>query len=149
MLKKFFEFLQCPCRSASKFAGKRILIVDDGEVERQFISRVLEKKGFVAQTAADGHQGLDMAIKEEKFDLIILDYYMPGFSGKEVCAGLKRNEKTKDIPVVFLTGSASARDVVECFDVGAEYFLRKPISGPMLVKQIEMILTELQKPPAA
>jgi two-component system, OmpR family, response regulator RpaA len=149
MIDKILDLLRCPCRSNSKFAGKKVLVVDDGEVEREFISRVLEKRGFVARTAADGHRGLDMAVNGEKFDLVVLDYYMPGFTGKEVCAGLKRNEKTKDIPVIFLTGSANARDVVECFDAGAEYFLRKPISGAMLIKQIEMILSELEKAPAA
>jgi len=145
---KILDFFRGANGGKSRFAGKTILVVDDGEVERAFISRVLEKRGYKVFTAADGKQGLSLS-NRENIDLVVLDYYMPGCNGKEVCEDLKRNEKTKDIPVIFLTGSASAKNVVECFDVGAEYFLRKPISGGELIKQIEMILSELEAVPPA
>ena len=72
----------------------------------------------------------------------MLDLAMPGMNGKEVCKRLKNKDETKHIPVVFLTGSATAADVVECYDVGADYYLNKPIRPDVLIKQIEMTFQE-------
>ena len=146
-LDKLLGFLRCFSCRPSKFSGKRVLVVDDGELERKFISRTLEKRGFVVATAASGQEALAVIEQQEGFDLVLLDFYMPGQTGKDLCAHLKTLPKTKDIPVIFLTGSATDRNVVECFDVGAEYFLRKPISGGVLLRHVDMILNELAEYP--
>ena len=127
---------------ASKtLAGKTILIIDDGETERRFISGIIEKQGCRALAAADGKAGIELA-KTSRPDLVILDYRMPGLNGKEVCQILKSDENTRKIPVVFLTGSTTPGNVVECYDVGADYYLSKPISAKSLIHQIELTFQE-------
>jgi CheY-like chemotaxis protein len=142
MFEKLIKFVSKKPASQPGISGKRILVVDDGEVERKFISSSLEKIGLVVRTEPGGIPALNR-IKDEKFDLIILDFFMPDLNGKEVCLRLKAENATKDIPVIFLTGSASPADLIDCYDAGAEYYLSKPISAKELIKQVTMILTDL------
>jgi CheY-like chemotaxis protein len=140
MLQKILDFF----KKTSPFktlAGKTILVVDDNEVERTFISRTLQKQGCRVLTAVDGQAGL-VAAQNERPDLIILDFVMPNLNGRDTCQRLKANSETKRIPVVFLTGSVAAANVVECYDVGADYYLNKPIGADMLIKQIDMTFQE-------
>ena len=130
-------------RARSDYSDKNILVVDDGEVERKFISHSLKRLGFNVLAVEDGFTGLDI-VKRQPFHLIILDFYMPKMNGKAICKTLKADPKTKDIPVIFLTGSASPKDIIDCYEVGAEYFLTKPISTNQLLKQVESIFSELQ-----
>jgi CheY-like chemotaxis protein len=125
---------------AKFLANKTILVVEDGATERTFISKVLTGLGCRVLTADNGKAGLDEAIARMP-DLILLDYRMPGLNGNEVCQKLKANDKTKAIPVVFLTGSTT--NVVECYDVGADYYLAKPISAKALIRQLELTFQEL------
>lgn len=142
MLKKLIDFFYGTSESAASFAGKRILVIDDGEVERRFISRALEKKGYVVSVAAEGRTGIKLA-QEEQPDLIVLDYRMPGLNGIEVCKRLKsRDEQTCGIPVIFLTGSTTPADVIDCYEVGAEYYLSKPISARTLTNEVEMVFKD-------
>jgi CheY-like chemotaxis protein len=134
-----FDLFAKKLRNASE---KTILIVDDGEVERHFIERTLRKRGFNTVSAVDGPQALTV-LEDRKVDLILLDFSMPGMKGDEVCAKIKANDSTKHIPVIFLTGSASSHDLLECYEKGAEYYLNKPITGAALCKQVEMIFKEL------
>ena len=122
-------------------SDKKILVIDDGEVERQFISRTLDKGGYQVKTAESGELGLE-AVQQEVPDLIILDFVMPGINGDEVCKRLKNDERTQKVPVVFLTGSVKPSSVISSFDSGAEYYLAKPIGANELLKQVEMILAE-------
>jgi len=123
------------------FSDKKILVIDDGEVERQFLSRTLDKGGYRVKTAESGELGLK-AVQEEVPDLILLDFVMPGINGDEVCKKLKMDERTKKVPVVFLTGSVKPSSVISSFDSGAEYYLSKPIGAQELLKQVDMILSE-------
>ena len=127
---------------AKILADKAILLIDDGITERTFMSKILAQQGCRVRTAADGQIGLEQANSEIP-DLIILDFFMPGLNGKEVCQRLKASDKTKAIPVVFLTGSTTPEDVVGCYDVGADYYLSKPISAKALVRQLELTFQEL------
>ena len=142
MLEKIFKLFGKNGKSPA-LANKTILVVDDGITERTFMSKVLDKEGCRVITAADGPAGLEKAAAERP-DLIILDFFMPpGMNGKEVCQRLKSNAATKGIPVVFLTGSAKPVNVVECYDVGADYYLSKPISAKALIRQLELTFQEL------
>lgn len=73
-----------------------------------------------------------------KFDLIILDLYMPNKSGIDICRQIKSNKKTKDIPVVVLSSSGSLEDKKECFNAGAIDYLVKPVTRTMLMNTINM-----------
>jgi CheY-like chemotaxis protein len=93
-------------------------VIEDGEVERKFIGRSLEKNGLRVSLSDNGPDGLALA-RKERFDLIILDFYLPKMNGKVICQSLKADAATRDIPVIFLTGSASPKDLIECYEVGA------------------------------
>lgn len=140
MFKKILGLFNRRNGSSKILAGKKILLVDDGVTERAFMSRVLTDQGCQVIAAADGPAGLAEANAQSP-DLIILDYLMPGLTGKDVCQRLKSNPKTKNIPVIFLTGSTT--NVVECYDVGADYYFSKPISAKALIRQLELTFQEL------
>jgi CheY-like chemotaxis protein len=140
LIKKIFSAGR---RGQVDYSSKNVLVVDDGEVERKFVSHSLERLGFKVVTVEDGFIALDV-IKKQPVDLVILDFYMPKMNGKAICSALKADPQTRNIPVIFLTGSASPKDIIDCYEVGAEYFLTKPISSNQLVKQVESIFSELQ-----
>jgi len=141
MLRNFLKFFTRPDH-ASAANGRCILVVEDGEGERRVISTTLDKRGYAVTAVETGEAGLEAAGRQ-KFDLILLDYKLPGINGKEVCRRLKADTRTKDIPVIFLTGSMAPGDIIDCYDVGAEYYLSKPISAKMLIKQVDMIFSEI------
>lgn len=125
----------------ARLKGKTVLVVDDGEVERKFLSGILSKQGCRVLTASEGEAGIRLAYAENP-DLILLDFIMPGMNGNEVLQRLRDGEKTKNIPVVFLTGSDTPSHIVSCYDLGAECFLTKPISAGALVNQLALTLQE-------
>ena len=144
MFKKLMDALLGRNGRVKTGLKRTVLVVDDTEIERTFITRVLKKNGYSVLVAEDGAAGFEVA-QEKRPDLIILDYVMPGYNGKEVLRRLKRENSTKNIPVVFLTGSTTPLEVIECYEEGAEYYLNKPISAAMLVKQLELTFQEREK----
>ncbi len=147
MFQKIMDILFGPKGRSKVAAGKSILIIDDGPLERKVTSEILLKRGFKTVTAENGEAGLRAAI-EQKPDLILLHFLMPGMSGKEVCQRLKQSKDTKDIPVIFLTGSVKPTSVIDCYEAGAEYYLSKPVNARTLINQVEMIFAELHQPPS-
>lgn len=139
---KLFRSLFSPEQTGTSQAdGCNILVIDDGEVERQFMAQTLAKAGYTVYTKADGDSGLDAARRIQP-DLIILDYLMPGMDGQVVCRKLKSDPQTKDIPVIFLTGSSRPETVITCYDIGADQYLNKPISGKTLIGQVQTTLEQ-------
>ncbi|MEW5894953.1 MAG: response regulator [Candidatus Omnitrophota bacterium] len=142
-----WQWLRQLCRKSVPqriLKNRSILIVEDGEGERRFYSRTLEKAGYDVDTASDAFQAMKK-IDKKMPDLILTDVVMPGMDGKEMCLRLKSDERTAHIPVVFLTGSVKGGEVVDCFGVGAEYYLEKPIDARGLVHQIDMVLSDLEQ----
>ena len=119
----------------------KILVVEDGEVDRKLIVSVLAKNGFQVVTANDGQQGLDVA-QSEKPNLIIADCEMPVMDGIEMCRQLKETEGTQHIPVVFLTGLDTPRNVIDCFETDAENYLNKPIKPKILLEEIQQVFQD-------
>jgi len=117
---------------------KRILIVDDEDIMRQLLATVLAEQGEITE-AASGAEALQLAGSVSP-DVILLDVQMPGMDGYEVCKRLKENEKTAQIPVVFLTASSSNEDEERGLDIGATDFIRKPLSAKIIQARISNIL---------
>ena len=108
-----------------------ILVVDDDVVVRLMVRESLEEAGFSVEEAEDGEQALS-AVKRLRPELVLLDVMMPGMDGYEVCRELKADEKTKDIPVIFLSAKDADSDVVKGFELGAVDYITKPISQEIL-----------------
>ncbi|OGX23964.1 MAG: hypothetical protein A2787_02535 [Omnitrophica WOR_2 bacterium RIFCSPHIGHO2_01_FULL_48_9] len=128
-------------KSSSPGPGKTILVIDDGQVDRRTAEGILKKRGYTVLCAEDGEAGLRIA-REKPLDLILLDYVMPGLNGIEVGKQLRSDEKTKSIPIIFLTGSDTPGNIIRYYDLGAEQFLVKPVSAKTLLAQVAIIFQE-------
>ncbi len=122
----------------------KILVIEDTEVDQKVACAAINSGGYMAITATDGKSGFEIA-KQEKPQLIILDYNLPDIKGPDVCKLLKAHLDTQHIPVLYLTSLTDPDYVVNCFEQGENY-LSKPISPKHLLKQIESILKDYLPP---
>lgn len=114
----------------SKRKGFRVLIVEDEEEIRQFVSSELSRDYKVLESV-NGKEGLEMALRE-KPDLIISDVMMPEMDGITLCRKLKQNINISDIPVILLTARSSVEDQVEGLQTGADAYVAKPFNMDVL-----------------
>ena len=122
----------------------RILLVEDNEMNRDMLSRRLERKGHIVTCAVDGQEGLDLA-RAQKPDLILMDMSLPVLDGWEATRQLKADAATKAIPVIALTAHAMANDEQKAREAGCDDFDTKPVEFPRLLAKIQACL---QPPPA-
>ncbi|MFM7015444.1 MAG: response regulator, partial [Bacteroidota bacterium] len=113
-----------------------VLIVDDAVENLQVLSGLLKDK-YRVKIAKNGEKALELANAAEKPDLILLDVVMPGLSGFEVCAQLKVNASTKNIPVIFITALNEATDETKGFSVGGADFIAKPFHPEVVLARIQ------------
>jgi len=119
---------------------KKIMIVDDEEGLIELVKAILEEEGYEVITAMDGKECLEK-LKKVKPDLILLDMMMPGMSGREVCEKIRKNPKTKNLKIVFLTVarfSEMGKDVLKKLNV-LDY-ITKPFDNKDLVRRIKNIV---------
>ncbi len=114
--------------------GQKILIVDDAPENIDILSEALLK--YKRLIATNGEKALKIAFGENKPDLILLDIEMPGMDGFEVCRKLKANEKTKNIPVIFLTVRSDRKDIIKGFLLGAQDYITKPFDIEELISRV-------------
>lgn len=119
----------------------RILLVDDEVALTDPLSRVLQREGYILQVAHDGQIGYELAM-DGNFDLLILDWMMPGLSGLEMCQRLRSQHFTT--PVLFLTAKDTLDDRVEGLDAGADDYLVKPFELRELLARVRALL---RRPP--
>ena len=125
-----------------------ILLIDDEPDILKTLGRRLEQEGFALLTANSGEAGLRIA-QERQPDLVLLDIMMPKMKGRDVCARLKANELTADIPVIFLTALGLPDHVKAGLDSGAEDYLVKPCDPRELKMRIQICLARHQDRRAA
>lgn len=116
-----------------------VLLVDDDPNIRKIMSRQLEYWGYRVVTAASGEEGLTLAHTEAPA-LILLDIMMPKMRGREACAVLKADPKTRDIPVIFLTALGLADHIRAGLDLGADDYVVKPFRPDDLRERIKVCL---------
>lgn len=125
---------------------KRILLVDDDKDLLKVISQRLKSWGYEVLTAESGEEGLKL-VEEQHPDLMLLDIMMPTLKGRDVCAILKANPKTRHIPVIFLTALGMADHVKAGMDLGADDYVTKPYDAENLRERIKICLLRHSKPP--
>ena len=111
-----------------------ILVIDDNPNNIDFLLGLLTE--YDVSAAVDGQRALDFLLQEIP-DLILLDVSMPGMDGYEVCSIIKSDPKTKDIPVLFLSGNTDAESVVKGFDVGGVDYITKPYRPREVLARVE------------
>jgi CheY-like chemotaxis protein len=117
----------------------KILLVEDNEMNRDMLSRRLERKGFQVLMAVDGQQGVDLATSEIP-DLILMDMDLPIIDGWEATRRVKAGENTRGIPVIALTAHAMVGDRDKAIAAGCDDYDTKPIDFPRLLGKIETLL---------
>ncbi len=123
-------------------AKKKILAVDDDSTALGALRQILAQKGYEVTTAANGEDALAITSADATFDLIILDVAMPGMTGYEVCRTLRKEERTEDTPVIFLTAKGLLMDMAEGEDAGSDLYLIKPVLATKLLNMVAMFLSD-------
>jgi two-component system, cell cycle response regulator DivK len=117
----------------------RILLVEDNEMNRDMLSRRLQRKGFEVAMAVDGKQGVDMA-RAGGYDLILMDMSLPEIDGWEATRQLRAAPETKVVPIIGLTAHAMAGDREKALEAGCNDYDTKPVELPRLLGKIEALL---------
>jgi len=120
--------------------SKTILIVDDMPKNIQVAMNILRDEGYKMLFAQSGKKAFEM-IDENDIDLILLDVMMPELDGFEVCKVLKQDEKTKDIPIIFLSGKDSSSDIERAYEIGGSDYVVKPFINIELIKKVHTHIT--------
>jgi len=118
---------------------RRILLVEDNEMNRDMLSRRLERRGFEVVIAVDGAAGVELA-RERRPDLVLMDIGLPVMDGYAATRALKADPATRVIPVIALTASAMVGDREKCFAAGCDDYDTKPVELSRLLGKIEALL---------
>ena len=120
--------------------SQTILAIDDKDKILDVIRYFLEREKYVVKTATDPHEGIRIA-QEEGIDLVLLDIMMPGMDGYALCAALKEDDRTRDLPVIMLTAKAIILNTPKDFFYGLYGFLAKPFSKDQLLRIVKETLS--------
>jgi DNA-binding response OmpR family regulator len=118
---------------------KRVVVVDDEPSVGAAVRDLLVPEGFQVDTPPDPQTALPELLRAVP-DLVILDVNMPGMSGWELCALLRRQSATREIPVLFLTGRREVRDRITAMQVGGSDYLAKPFGAEDLRRKVNSLL---------
>ena len=117
-------------------AKKTVLVVDDTPTNIQVLMETL-KDDYRIVAAVNGKRALQLAASDPPPDIILLDVMMPEMDGYEVCAGLKADAKTRDIPIIFITAKSETQDETKGLALGAVDYITKPISPPVVQARVK------------
>ena len=117
----------------------KILLVEDNEMNRDMLSRRLQRKGYTVVTAEDGEKGL-LLTRSEMPDLILMDISLPVMGGWEVTRLLKANDSTRHIPIIALTAHAWVTDREKAIEAGCDDYDTKPVEFGRLREKMENLL---------
>lgn len=120
-------------------ATSKILLVEDNEMNRDMLSRRLERKGYQVVMAVDGQQAVDMALAEPPA-LILMDMSLPVLDGWEATRRIKADERAKGTPIIALTAHAMQGDEQKARDAGCDDYDTKPVELPRLLEKMERLL---------
>ncbi len=122
----------------------RILVVEDEKSIANFIKQGLEEEGYAVDVGANGTKGLELALSNE-YDLLILDWMLPGQSGIDICTRLRKVKNP--VPIIFLTAKDSTVETVFALEAGASDYIKKPFEFDELLARIRVQLRSKQNLP--
>jgi len=125
-------------------SAQRILVVEDDEGIRRMIMFNLERAGFDAIEASDCRSAR-VAVMDQRPDLVLLDWMLPDQNGPEFARSLRRDELTRDIPIIMLTAKGEERDVVTGLELGADDYVTKPFSPKILNARVRAVVRRADK----
>ena len=113
-----------------------LLVVDDDEMNRDMLSRRLQRRGYDVATAHDGNRALEM-IRDHRFDLVLLDVMMPGLNGLDVLKILRESHTATDLPIIMATAREESAEIVNALRLGANDYVTKPLDFPVALARIQ------------
>ncbi|CAM3645137.1 response regulator transcription factor [Mesobacillus zeae] len=116
-----------------------ILLAEDEEILRMLITDIFEDEDYVIDEAEDGQEALHLS-ESNKYDLIILDYMMPCYTGAEVAEAIKKDGQNKDAAILMLSAKSQQSEKEGALKSGVDYFMEKPFSPVELLKKVREIL---------
>jgi DNA-binding response OmpR family regulator len=119
----------------------KILIAEDERDIRDLITFTLGFAGYEVVAAANGEEALSLA-RQEVPDLILMDVRMPRMTGYEACAEMKKDDRLKDIPVIFLSAKGQDTEIQAGLQAGAQEYLLKPFAPDQLTARIQAVLAQ-------
>ena len=124
----------------------KLLLVEDNEMNRDMLSRRLERNGYAVAIAINGQQAVDMAAAEPPA-LILMDMSLPVLDGWEAARRIKANEVSRRVPIIALTAHAMQGDEQKAREAGCDDYDTKPVELPRLLAKIEALLNHAPPPP--
>ncbi|WP_285765955.1 response regulator [Peribacillus sp. SI8-4] len=122
---------------------KRILLAEDEEVLRMLVVDTLEDEAYEVDEAADGLEAVQL-LNSRTYDLVILDYMMPGYTGLEIIEKIQSSEIKAQGKILMLSAKSQQFEQERILEAGADYFMAKPFSPLKLIEKIEVILHEAE-----
>ena len=117
----------------------RVLLVEDESAISGFLKEGLEEEGFAVDVANNGRKGLELAMDYiNEYDILLLDWMLPGVSGIEICRSVRKENKT--VPIIFLTAKDTVDDTVFALETGANDYLKKPFAFEELLARMRVLL---------
>jgi DNA-binding response OmpR family regulator len=120
-------------------ANETILVIEDDPSVRTLLEKSLRAKGYDIVVAEDGLSGLT-ALEDGRPDLIIVDVMMPRLDGMTFVKAVKGNDRTRSIPIIFLTAKNDPRTMIEGINIGARFYVTKPFQMDELLSKVEKAL---------
>lgn len=124
-----------PSGRFSTAPSARVLLVDDDADIRDVVGAMLEAVGLTVEPVTSAEEALER-VRERHFDLLVLDWSLPGMTGLELCRQVRREPQFSGLPVLFLSAHSSSKDIVEAFASGADDYVSKPFRAPELGARI-------------
>ncbi len=117
----------------------RLLVVEDETSIANFIRDGLEEEGFAVDVASNGKKGLELALDNiDEYDVILLDWMLPGLNGIEICREIRKSNK--EVPIIFLTAKDTVDDAIFGLEAGANDYIRKPFSFEEMLARIRVLM---------
>ena len=123
---------------------RKALVVEDDPDIVELLVHYLRAEGFTVDALGDGKQALDR-IRVEAYDLLVLDLQLPGLDGLSLCAEVRRDKRTRDVPVVMLTARGDEADRIVGLEMGADDYVVKPFSPKELVARVRALFRRLDR----
>ncbi len=123
---------------------KRALVVEDDPDIVELLSHYLSRDGWTVESADDGRSALER-IRRERYDLLILDLQLPGKDGLAICADVRSDKRTRDVPVVMLTARGDEADRIVGLEMGADDYVVKPFSPKELLARVRALFRRLER----
>lgn len=122
----------------------KILLVDDVELFLELERSYLEGCGYDLVTASSGEETLQRLNKVAP-DILLLDFYMPGMDGDEVCRLIRQNERWQKLPIIMVTAAGKPEEVQKCLQSGCDDYITKPVNKQELREKIQRLLGEVKR----